>query len=61
MCRSTRTPAPPSPDSHIREATPHQGDPMGNFDWSILTDLLKSGLDIASQIIKILQAAGVFG
>lgn len=34
---------------------------MAAFDWSVLTDLLKSGLDIASQIIKILQAAGVFG
>ena len=35
--------------------------PMAAFDWSVLTDLLKSALDIASQIIKILQAAGVFG
>ncbi|SQC29882.1 hypothetical protein DEU33_1426 [Kocuria sp. AG109] len=34
---------------------------MAAFDWSVLTDLLKSALDIASQIIKILQAAGVFG
>lgn len=32
---------------------------MGNFDWSILTDILKAAGSVATEIIKILTAAGV--
>ena len=32
-----------------------------NFDWTVLFDLLKGGLEIAKKIIDLLASLGVFG
>ena len=32
-----------------------------NFDWSVIIDLIKGGLDVAKQIIDLLSGLGVFG